>query len=216
MQHFNRSVVAAGLAFTFVLALAGAAQAQSITVKGGFIQYNTDSRTNGVTGIGIPAGADAKTGNAGTALLTFEAEVLPDVGVELVLGVPPKIKATAAGSVAFLGEVLSARNIAPTLLLNYHFFNKGDAFRPYIGLGVNYTKFVNVKTPYGWDVKLGDSTGWAAQIGADYALSKDWGLFASVGKAKVKSKLVASGATVLQSTIDFRPTTYAFGAAYRF
>jgi outer membrane protein len=216
MQHVNRSELAAALAFIFVLTATGTAHAQSVTVKGGFIQYNTNSRTNGVTGIGIPAGADAKTGNAGTALLTIEAEVMPDVGVELVLGVPPKIKAYATGSVAFLGEVLSARNIAPTLLLNYHFFDKGDAFRPYIGLGVNYTKFVSVKTPYGWDVKLGDSTGWAAQIGADYALSKDWGLFASAGKAKVKSKLVASGATVLQSTIDFRPTTYAFGASYRF
>ncbi len=216
MPHFNRSVVPAALALTLLAAAAGAAHAQSITVKGGFIQYNTSSRTNGVTGIGIPAGADAKTGNAGTALLTIEAEVMSDVGVELVLGVPPKIKANATGSVAFLGEVLSARNVAPTLLLNYHFFNKGDAFRPYIGLGVNYTKFTNVTTPYGWDVKLGDSTGWAGQVGADYAFSKDWGLFASIGKAKVKSKLVATGATVLQSTIDFRPTTYAFGASYRF
>jgi outer membrane protein len=216
MQHVNRSVVTGALAFTFVLAAAGAAHAQGITVKAGFIQYNTDSRSNGVTGVGIPAGADAKTGNAGTALLTFEAEVMPNVGVELVLGVPPKIKATATGSVAFLGEVLSARNLAPTLLLNYHLFDKSSAFRPYIGLGVNYTKFIDIKTPYGWDVKMSDSTGWAAQIGADYALSKDWGLFASIGKAKVKSKIVASGAAVLQTTLDFRPTTYAFGAAYSF
>jgi outer membrane protein len=216
MQHFNRSVVTGALAVIFVGAAASTAQAQSITVKGGFIQYNTNSRSNGVTGVGIPAGADAKTGNAGTALLTVEAEVMPDVGIELVLGVPPKIKATATGSVAFLGEVLSARNVAPTLLLNYHFFNKGDAFRPYIGLGVNYTKFVSIKTPYSWDVKMGDSTGWAAQVGADYSLGKAWGLFASIGKAKVKSKIVATGATVLQTTIDFRPTTYAFGASYRF
>jgi outer membrane protein len=219
MQHLIRHVAPAAahtLVLVALLACTGGALAQGITVKSGFIQYNTSSRSNGVTGIGIPAGADAKTGNAGTALLTIEAEVMPDVGVELVLGVPPKIKATATGSVAFLGEVLSARNVAPTLLLNYHFFSKGDAFRPYIGLGVNYTKFVSIKTPYGWDVKMGDSTGWAAQVGADYALSNDWGLFASIGKAKVKSKIVASGATVLQTTIDFRPTTYAFGAAYRF
>jgi outer membrane protein len=216
MQHDNRSVVASAVLGALMFGAVGVAHAQSITVKGGFIQYNTSSRSNGVTGIGIPAGADAKTANAGTALFTLEAEVMPDVGIELVLGVPPKIKANATGSVAYLGEVLSARNVAPTLLLNYHFFNKSDAFRPYIGLGVNYTKFTDIKTPYGWDVKMGDSTGLAGQVGADYMFSKDWGLFASIGKAKVKSKIVASGATVLQTTIDFRPTTYAFGASYRF
>jgi outer membrane protein len=197
------------------MATAVSAQAQAVTVKGGLIQYNTNSKTDGVTGVGIPAGADAKTGNATTALLTFEYEFLPNVGVELVLGIPPKITARGTGSVAFLGDVLSAKNVAPTLLFNYH-FDLGGGVRPYIGLGVNYTKFIDVQSPYFADVKLSDSKGLAGQIGLDYQLSKDWGLFASVGKAQVKSKVVAQGATVLQSTIDFRPITFAFGAGYKF
>lgn len=215
MKNSNPSVAQAAAAA--MLLVAGASvQAQELTLKAGFIQYNTDSRSSGVSGIGIPAGADVKTGNAGTPLLTLEAEVAPNLGVELVLGVPPKIAAKATGSVAFLGEVLSARNVAPTVLLNYHFFDKGTAFRPYIGVGANYTRFADIKTPYAWDVKMSDSKGWAAQIGADYTFSQNWGVFFSVGKAKVKSKIVASGATVLQTTVDFRPTTFAFGAAYNF
>jgi outer membrane protein len=63
---------------------------------------------------------------------------------------------------------------------------------------------------------MGDSTGWAVQGGVDYALNKQWGLFASVAALKVKSKVVASGATVLQTTIDFRPIVYSFGTFYRF
>jgi outer membrane protein len=211
MQHSIRLVVLAALTAVGTVALA-----QDSTVKAGVIQYNTDSRSNGVTGPGIPAGADAKTGNATTLLLTYEYEVLPDLGVELVLGIPPKIKAKATGSVAYLGDVVEARIIAPTVLLNYHFFSKGDAFRPYIGLGLNYTRFTNASSPYGFDVKLGDSKGLAGQIGVDYSFSKELGLFFSVGKSKVKSKLVATGATVLQTEIDFRPTTFAFGAAFRF
>ena len=40
---------------------------------------------------------------------------------------PPRIKARATGSVAFLGDdVLSAKNVAPTLFLNYHFGAPGD------------------------------------------------------------------------------------------
>jgi len=190
--------------------------AQSQTLKGGVIRYDANSKTNGVTGIGIPGGADFVVGDATTLLLTYEYEIKPNVGIELVLGVPPKIKAKADASVAFLGEVLSARNVASALLVNYHFGQKGDALRPYIGLGINYTKFTNVSSPYGWDVKLRDSVGLVGQVGVDYALAPSWGLFASVARVDVKSKLVATGAVVLQSTIDFRPMTYAAGAYYRF
>ena len=194
----------------------GVAQAHGITVKAGVIRYDANSKTNGVTGIGIPPGADAEVGDATTAVFTVEFEVKPNVGIELVMGVPAKIKATATGSVAFLGEVLTARNVAPTVLVNYHFGKSGDTLRPYLGVGVNYTKFTNTTTPYGWDVKLSDSVGMAVQAGLDYQLNRNWGLFASVARVDVQSKLTAAGATVLQSKIDFRPITYAAGLAYRF
>lgn len=197
-------------------AACGSAQAQLSTVKLGVIRYDAHSKTNGVTGIGIPPGADAVVGDATTALFTYEYEFKPNVGVEFVLGVPPKITARASGSVAFLGEVLTARNVAPTVLFNYHLGQAGDRWRPYLGMGVNYTKFTDVKTPYGWDVKLSDSVGLAVQAGVDYAFNREWGLFASVARVDVKSKLVATGAVVLESKIDFRPWTYAFGAWVRF
>ncbi len=201
------------------LATSGAAQAQGLTgltVKLGMIRYAPDSKTNGVSGIGIPPGADAKVGSATTPLITFDYDLGRNVSVEFVFGVPPTVKATATGSVAFLGEVLSAKNVAPTLLFNYHFGSAGNMVRPYIGLGVNYTKFTGAKSPYGWDVSLKDSTGLAGALGADVVIDKNWGLFASYGRAKVKSDLIAVGATVIRSTIDFRPTTYSIGGYYRF
>lgn len=194
----------------------GAAQAQDNLFKVGLTRYDTHSKTTGVVGPGIPAGADAETGDATTVIFVGERLLTPNIGVELVLGVPPKITAQATGSVAFLGEVLSARNVAPTLLFNWHFGQTGDTWRPYVGLGLNYTKFTDVQTPYGWDVQLSDSWGAAAQAGIDYAIDKRWGVFASVAVLKVKSDLVATGATVLQTTIDFRPIVYSAGVAYRF
>jgi outer membrane protein len=210
---------------TLVLAVApalacGGALAQdtdpSTILKVGIIRYQTHSQTNGVTGVGIPAGADAKVGSANTIVLTAEYRVMPNIGVELVLGVPPKIKARATGSVAFLGDIAEASIVAPTLLAVYHFRSLSDAWQPYIGAGINYTKFTNTSSPYGFDVKLSDSWGPAAEIGLDYHINRQWGLFASIGAAKTKSKLVATGATVLQSTIDFAPRTYAFGAYCHF
>jgi outer membrane protein len=195
----------------------GAASAQGNVVKFGISEYTTHSQTNGVTGIGVPPGADAETGNATTMNLVYERMLTPNVGVELALGIPPRIKAKATGSVAFLGDdVLSAKNVSPTLFLTYHFGAPGDTWRPYFGAGINYTRFVSIKSKLAPDVKMSDSTGWAALAGIDYALNKEWGLFASVDVMKVKSKLVASGTTVLQTTIDFRPVVYSFGMAYRF
>ena len=200
--------------------LAGGALAQAgampNTIKLGVIFYQPHAQTSGITGLGVPAGADASIGSATTLLGTWEREVAPNLGIELVLGVPPTIKAKGAGTVAFLGEVLSAKNVAPTVLINYHFGDASSALRPYVGIGINYTRFTDAKTPYGWQVSLSDSWGLAGQIGVDYAMSKQWGLFASVGAAQVKSDLVAVGASVLRSTIDFRPVTFAAGVAYKF
>jgi outer membrane protein len=194
-----------------------AAQSQQNIFKFGVIEYTTHSKTNGISGAGVPPGADAQTGNAATLLLTYERLFNPNLGLEFVLGVPPKIKAKATGTVAFLGDdVLSAKNVAPTLILNYHFGDEGMALRPYLGAGINYTKFVSIKSKLADDVKMSDSTGLVLQAGLEYALTKEWGLFASVAKLNTKSKLVASGTTVLTTTIDFRPITYSFGAAYKF
>jgi outer membrane protein len=223
MNHKNTSIAAAAFA-TLALALACAdAQAQmqaaspDNVIKIGVTRYNSHSSTDGIHGIGVPAGADAKVGDATTVIFVYERMVTPNVGVEFVLGVPPTIKAKATGSVAFLGDdVLSARNVAPTLLFNYHFFTADDAFRPYLGAGINYTKFTNAKSKLASDVKLGDSYGLALQAGVNYAITKDWGLFASVAHLDVKSKLVASGSTVLTTTIDFNPWVYSIGGYWQF
>ena len=202
---------------TAALLTCGAVVAQDHVVKLGVTEYTTHSKTNGITGIGVPPGADASTGNATTLILAYERRLTPNIGVEAVLGIPPKIKANAAGSVAFLGDdVLSAKIIAPTFFANYHFGAPGDTWRPYLGAGFNYTKFVNATSKLASDVKLSDSLGWAAQAGLDYTLNRDWSLFASVATLQVRSKLVATGSTVLQTTIDFRPIVYTVGTAYRF
>jgi outer membrane protein len=206
------------LAVAAALALTGnAAQAQANVFKVGVIDYTTHSRTTGIQGAGVPPGADAKTGDAITLLLTYERALTPQVGVEFIFGIPPTIKAKATGSVAFLGDdVLSAKNVAPTMIVNYHFGEPGDAMRPYLGLGINYTKFTHIKSKLAPDVKMSDSVGPVIQGGLDYAIDDHWGLFGSVAKVWTKSKLVATSATVLTTTIDFRPVTYSLGVSYKY
>ena len=203
-------------------ALAGgalAAQAQDNVFKIGVTRYDTHAKTNGISGIGVPAGADAKVGDATTVILVYERLFGPNLGAELVMGIPPTIKTKASGSVEFLnatGTVLEVENWAPTLLFNYHFFEPGATWRPYVGVGINYTKFKNAKSSIADDVEVGSSWGPAAQVGIDYWITKDISAFASFAYVKVKSKVVASGSTVLTTTVDYRPTVYSAGVSYRF
>ena len=208
------TILAAG---TLALMTAGSALAEGLTVKTGAIRYNTHSKTTGIAGIGIPAGADAQVGDASTVVFSFERALTPNVGVELVLGVPPTVKSKATGSVAFLGDnVLSAKNLAPTVFVNYHFGSPGDALRPYVGLGLNYTKFVSIQSKLAPNVQMSESMGMAWVGGVDYAISRQWGLYASASSLDVRSNVVGVASTVLTTSIDFRPVVYSVGASYKF
>ena len=112
--------------------------------------------------------------------------------------------------------MLTAKNVAPTLFLNYHFFGPDSAWRPYVGAGINYTRFTDIHSTLAPDVQMGNSTGLALQAGINYAITKDVGVFASIAKVDVKSKIVATGASVLQTTVDFRPIVYTAGVSYQF
>lgn len=204
------------LAFACAAMACGVAAAQSNQVQIGVVRYTTHEQSNGLTGIGLPPDANADIGDATTVIFTYERFFTPNIGVELVVGVPPKIKATATGSLSFLGEILSAKNVGPTVFVNYHFGQPGDTWRPFAGAGVNYTRFDDAKSPIAPKVEMSDSTGWAVHAGTDYNINKEWALWASVSALKVKTKVVATGTTVIQSTVDLRPIVYSAGIGYRF
>jgi len=225
-SHAQLSSIARAAALTLGgLAVASTATAQPAPInpppnphvfKLGAARYETNTVTSGISGIGIPAGGDVTTGNANTAIVTYEHHFQPNWGLELALGIPPKIEARAAGSVAFLGKVLEARNYSSTVLLTYHLPDVSSTIRPYMGIGLNYTRFGDIKTPYAWQVGLTDSIGWATHAGIDWRLNKQWGLYASFAASEVKTDLTAVGATVLKTSIDFRPRVYSAGLSYRY
>jgi outer membrane protein len=208
------------LAFVALALASGSAVADGDNVvKVGVTRYDTHSKTDGISGIGVPPGADADVDSATTVIFVYErllTPLSPNLGLEFVIGIPPTLHAHGTGSVAFLGEVLSAKIIAPTLLLNYHFFGSDTAFRPYLGIGVNYTHYTDIKSSLASDVQMGNSTGLALQGGVNYAINKQFGLFASVAKVNVKSKVVAAGPTVITTTVDFRPIVWSAGVSYQF
>ena len=127
----------------------------------------------------------------------------PNLAAELVLTYPQKHDVRLNGD-----KIGSLKHLPPSLLLQYHFTNFG-AFKPYVGAGVNYTRFSSVKLPAGLDVKR-NSWGGALQVGFDYALDKNWSLNVDVKKVYIDTDVRGVG------TFKVDPVLFGVGVGYRF
>ena len=138
----------------------------------------------------------------------------PNFAAELILTYPQKhdIRSSALG-----GKIGSVKQLPPTLLAQYHFTNFG-AFKPYVGAGVNYTRFSSVKwadsvTALEPSIKT-NSWGGALQVGFDYALDKNWSLNVDVKKVYMKTDVSLGGQKIGDLKID--PILVGVGVGYRF
>jgi len=172
---------------------------------------------------------------ASTLTLSYSRRLNEHWDVELVLGAPPTHDITAkldpavvpAGYVsAFQGQTIAkVRQNSPTLLANYSFGEPGDRWRPFVGIGVNYTMFdKRTSTAAGnalnggpTDIHLSDSWGLAAQAGADYKLSDHWSLHGTVGVTQVKTTITTLTAGATRTIkLSMQPVVLMVSAGYRF
>ena len=131
-----------------------------------------------------------------------------NVAAELILTVPQKhdLSSSVLG-----GRIGSLKHLPPSLLLQYHFDAPG--FKPYVGAGVNYTRFSNVNLPAGVDIDR-NSWGGALQVGVDVPLSKNLYLNFDVKKVYIKTDVFAGGAK--QGTFKVEPVLVGVGLGWRF
>lgn len=224
-------------------------QAGDIIVRGGvaYVDPKGDSGSivsplNAINGIPDPVTVESSSGVTITGTYMFHK----NFGVELVGALPFKHDINASGALAAaladagLGnKVGSTQHLPPTLLLQFYPLDSSSFVQPYVGLGINYTKFfkddtndtlaTGVGALTGNDVietglTLKSSTGVGAEIGADWTLNKQLSLNTSVWyldidtKAQIDATLaggsVVKNAAQFDVTID--PYVYAVGLAYKF
>ena len=162
----------------------------------------------------------ANKGSAADALnLTVNDKVIPELDIsyyftpnfaaELILTYPQKHNVRAGAT-----QIGTLKHLPPTLLAQYHFTNFG-AFKPYVGAGINYTRFSSVKDTVGidWDVKR-NSWGGALQVGFDYALDKNWSLNFDIKKVYIDTDVSVGGANAGKFKVD--PLLVGVGVGYRF
>jgi outer membrane protein len=133
-----------------------------------------------------------------------------NIAAELVLTYPQKVDLRAGST-----KIAEVKALPPTLLLQYHFTDFGP-LKPYVGAGVNYTKFSSYKDQSGGLNTSADksSVGLAAQIGADYMLTKNWGINLDVKYINIKTEVYSAGTHV--GNLDLSPIATSVGVTYKF
>ncbi|RQO71634.1 hypothetical protein DBR44_11640 [Aquitalea sp. FJL05] len=142
--------------------------------------------------------------------LDFTYMITNNIGAELILGTS-RHELTINGGTS-LGKVSV---LPPTLTLQYHFMPEAT-FRPYVGLGVNYTRFYSNGLNVGGTAVDIDQNSWglAAQVGADVAISKNLFINFDVKKIDIKTKARMGGSDL--GTLKINPWVYGIGIGTKF
>lgn len=131
----------------------------------------------------------------------------PNVAVELILTVPQKHTLSAGGT-----AIGTFKHLPPTLTAQYH-FTGFNGFKPYVGAGVNYTRFSSVNLPAGVDIDR-SSFGAALQAGVDFPIAKGVYLNLDVKKVYIRTDVSAGGVGV--GTFKADPVLVSVGVGWRF
>ena len=195
-KHIVASVILA--VFASGSALAQGFQAGDVLVRARAV--NLDSANKDSTGL------DLSVNDKTIPEVDVSYFFSPNIAAELVLTVPQK-HTLSAGST----EIGSLRHLPPTLTVQYHF--DAGAFKPYVGAGVNYTRFSSVNLPDGVDIKR-NSVGLALQVGVDIPVAKDVYLNVDVKKVQIGTKVSVSGTEIGKFKVD--PLLVGVGLGWRF
>lgn len=168
---------------------------------------------NPESGNGTLAGGtlDADVDDNWRPTFSLEYMLTPNLGIDLLAALPYSHDVKLNGV-----KAASVKQLPPTLGINWH-FNPGGSIDPFVGVGLNYTRFFSIDETgplAGTRVDLDDSFGLAAHIGADFALSPRWAVTVDARWMDIDTKVKVDGARV--GTVNIDPIAFGVSAAYRF
>jgi outer membrane protein len=166
-------------------------------------------------------GGDVAISNALIPELDFTYFFTEHFAAELILGTAKHdVKAinTAAGDVN-LGSVWL---LPPTLTAQYHFYTSDQkVFKPYIGAGVNYTLFYNVKSGDVAGVEYDNALGYAAQVGFDLMLDDTFFINLDVKRLFLSTDVTVDASNLapglsIPAEVDINPWLIGVGVGMKF
>jgi outer membrane protein len=153
------------------------------------------------------AGAKVEVNNKTFPEIDFVYNFTNNIAAELVLTYPQKHDVKLQGN-----KIGTLKHLPPTLTLQYY-FSPGAAFNPYVGAGVNYTRFMSVSLPTGITVD-NSSFGFAAQVGADFEIAKNVYLNFDFKRVDIQTDVKVAGSKLTTLKVD--PNLVSIGIGWRF
>jgi len=200
-------------ALSIAAAFAAPAMAQSAgsnIINLGWFHLAPQDSSSGLTKSTAPlAGYDpnshSSVGNADTLGLAFTHFFTDNIAVTTDLGIPPKFKLTGQGNLGALGELGTAKQWSPAIVAKYYFGDATSKFRPFVGAGVTYVWYSDVKLSSTFQNRASLNTGgtasaslsssWApvVNVGGTYNFDDKWSLSLSVSYIPLKTDADITG-----------------------
>lgn len=214
------------IALTIASPLAHAYKQGDFVVRAGaaVVDPETDSSRISTTVTGKIPGTEATAKHDTQLGLTFTYLVTDHVGVELLAATPFTHRIGVKGLGAIDGKFGDAKQLPPTLSLQYFPLDSSSKLQPYVGAGLNYTTFFDEKLSSRQNAngfskfELSDSWGIALQAGVDYMLSDKLVLNAAVWRIDLNTEATARHSALgkVKVDVDVDPWVYMVGIGYRF
>jgi outer membrane protein len=205
-RTFKRVALSAIVAATAMISVAAEAQSSApwlVRLRA----VNLDSANKDSTGL------DLSIDNKVIPEVDISYFFTPELAAELVLTYPQKHTIRSGGA-----DIGSLKHLPPTLTFQYHFTSPG-MFKPYLGAGINYTRFSSVSFDPAVQATLQPSVkqsslGFALQAGVDVEIAANTYLNLDVKKVQIRTDVRSAGTKVGEFKVD--PWLVGVGIGRRF
>ncbi|MFC4818933.1 OmpW/AlkL family protein [Dokdonella ginsengisoli] len=184
-----------------------AAEAGDWIVKFGAHQVSPKSNNGRLAGGALKA----DVGNDARPTVSLEYFLTPNWGLEVLAALPFEHEVRLNGA-----RAAEVKHLPPTVSVQYH-FAPGAKVSPFVGVGLNYTRFFSIKEKgplAGTNLDLSDSWGAAVHAGVDVAINERWSFMADLRWISIETDAKVNGAKV--GTVKIDPWVYGVALGYRF
>lgn len=202
-------------------------QAGDILVRGGITSVNPDSNKAAVLLSGNDSTMSLSVDDNAQLGLNLVYFYDSNWAIELLAATPFTHDVTIYDPNAVLGvdgaKLAEVTHLPPTLSALYY-IDTNSAFKPYVGVGVNYTIFFKEEFEAApkslglTNLKLDGSFGFAVQLGADYEIDKNWSVNFSARYIDISTDATfdVAGDNIGKATVDVDPMVYSLMVGYTF
>ena len=213
----NKIIAAALIAAGLIAAPAVQADDTGLMIRARAVYVSFDNAQNqglGDTANAVAGTASGSTINANNRLIPevdFSWFFTKNIAAELVLTYPQTVNVQLNNT--YIGKI---KALPPSLVLQYHFTDFGG-FKPYVGLGVNYTLFSSRDNILGGAVTVENSSiGMVGQVGFDYMFTKSLGLNFDVKYIQMETDVTVKASGAKLGALGLSPITTGVGLTYKF